>query len=99
MSIGLNPVSVEAAFTVYQGGKETSRRCSGKLIEQPCTKPLKMVVTILIIVVVMVVLMKMMTMTMVRQCLSREPRPPCQGYQAVAENPLRWAFHYCLAYS
>ena len=66
VSIGLNPVSVEAAFTVYQGGKETSRRCSGKLIEQPCTKPLKMVGTMVIIVVVMFVLMKMMTMTMVR---------------------------------
>ena len=56
-------MSVEAAFTVYPGGKET-RRCSGKLIEQPCTKPLKMVVTMVMILVV--VLMKMMTMTMVR---------------------------------
>ena len=65
VSVGLNPVSVEAVFTVYQGGKET-RRCSGKLIEQPCTKPLKMVGTMVIIVVVMFVLMKMMTMTMVR---------------------------------
>ena len=58
-------MSVEAVFTVYPGGKET-RRCSGKLIEQPCTKPLKMVGTMVIIVVVMFVLMKMMTMTMVR---------------------------------